>query len=111
MTKEQLRQYKALKRESRRIEQRLRNMEKRPDCEQEALRPLKECYKTKLEALVAEALRIEAAIETLTPTERELVRLRYLDGLPWFRVAAGIHYSEQQAHRIHKETLQKLKRL
>lgn len=111
MTKEQLRQYRALKRESRRIEQRLRTMEKRPDCEQAILRPLRECYSKKLEVLVAEALKIEAAIETLTPTERELVRLRYLDGLPWHRVAAGIHYSETQTYRLDKATLRKLKRL
>ena len=111
MTKEQLRNYRALKQEIRRIEQRLRTMEKRPDCEQATLRPLKECYRAKMEALVAEALRIEAAIETLTPTERELVRLRYIDGLPWFRVAVGIHYSERQTDRIHRDVLRKLKKI
>lgn len=111
MTKEQLRNYKALTREHRRIEQRLRTMEKRPDCDQETLRPLKECYQAKLEALVKETLAIEAAIESLTPTERELVRLRYIEGLPWFRVAAGIHYSEPQARRINQYILRKLKKV
>lgn len=111
MTKEQLRNYKKLKREHARLEQRLRILEKRPDCDQDALRPLKECYQAKLEVLVAETLKIEAAIETLTPTERELVRLRYIDGLPWFRVAADIHYSERQTDRIHQDVLRKLKRL
>jgi DNA-directed RNA polymerase specialized sigma24 family protein len=111
MTKEQLRNYKALTREHRRIEQRLRTMEKRPDCDQEALRPLRECYQAKLEALVNEVLAIEAAIESLTPTERELVRLRYIEGLPWFRVAMGIHYSERQTDRIHRDVLRKLKKV
>ena len=111
MTKEQLRNYKKLKMEHARIEQRLRILEKRPDCDQATLRPLKKLYKTKLEALVAETLKIEKAIEALTPTERELVRLRYIDCLPWFRVAAGIHYSEPQARRIDQYIMQKLKKL
>lgn len=111
MTKEQLRQYRALKKEHTRIEQRLRSMEKRPDCDQETLRPLMDLYTAKLEELVGLILAIEDAIETLDPTERELVRLRYIDGLPWFRVMAAINYSEPQTHRIHSEVLQKLKKL
>lgn len=111
MTKEQLRNYRALKKEHTRIEQRLRSMEKRPECDQETLRPLKELYEEKLAALVNAILAIEDAIETLDPTERELVRLRYIDGLPWFKVTAAINYSEQQTHRIHARVLQKLKKL
>lgn len=111
MTKEQLRNYKKLKREHARLEQRLRILEKRPDCDQAILRPLVDCYEAKLEALVNETLKIENAIETLTPTERELVRLRYIDGLPWFRVAVGINYSEPQARRIHQDILRKIKKL
>lgn len=111
MTKEQLRQYRALKKEHTRIEQRLRNLEKLDECDPEIIRPLKELYASKLEELVAAILAIENAIESLDPVERELVRLRYADGLPWFKVQAAINYSEQQTHRIHSRVLQKLKKL
>ncbi len=111
MTKEQLRKYRAIKKEHTRIEQRLRNLEKLPECDQEIIRPLKECYDAKLKELVDAILSIEDAIATLDPIERELVRLRYADGLPWFKVQAVINYSEQQTHRIHSRILQKLKKL
>lgn len=111
MTKEQLRNYRTIKREKRQIEQRLRNLERQPESEEEILQPLREFYASKLEELVSAQIAIEKAIETLTPTERDLIRLRYIDGLPWFRVAAAIHYSESEAYRIHDRALQKLKKL
>ena len=51
MTKEQLRQYRTTKKEYRQIEQRLRNMENRPESEEEILQPLREFYREKLAAL------------------------------------------------------------
>lgn len=111
MTKEQLRNYRNIKKEYRQIEQRLRNLEKRPESEEEILRPLREYYATKLEELIQMQLRIEQAIETLEPIERELIRFRYFDGLPWHRIAVKISYSEQQTHRFHSNALQKLKKL
>jgi len=111
MTKEQLRNYRTLKKEHRQIEQRLRNLEKRPDSEEEILRPLREFYAAKLGELTQAQLAIERAIETLKPTERALIRYRYIDGLPWHQVAVKISYSEQQTHRIHSSALQKLKKL
>ena len=111
MTKEQPRNYRTIKKEHRQIEQRLRNLEKRPESEEEILRPLREFYASKLEELVKAQLAIERAVETLNPVERDLIRLRYIDGLPWHRVAAAINYSEQQTYRIHGEALQKLKNL
>ena len=111
MTKEQLRNYRTIKKEHRQIEQRLRNLENRPESEEEILRPLREFYASKLEELVKAQLAIERAIETLNPVERDLIRLRYIDGLPWFKVAAGIHYSESEAYRIHGDALRKLKKM
>lgn len=111
MTKEQLRNYNTLKKEYRQIEQRLHNLEKRPESEVEILRPLREFYAAKLAELTAAQLAIEKAIETLKPAERQLIRLRYFDGLPWHRVAAGINYSEQQTYRIHGEALRKIQKL
>lgn len=111
MTKEQLRNYRTLKREKHQIEQRLRNLEKQPESEQEILEPLREHYREKLTALVTLQLSIENAIETLDPVERELIRLRYIDGKDWHQVCAGINYSWQQTHRIHAKILQKLEKL
>jgi DNA-directed RNA polymerase specialized sigma subunit len=111
MTKEQLRKYRTIKKEHSQIEQRLRNLEKRPESEAEVLQPLREFYRAKLTELGEEQLRIERAIETLDPVEKDLIRLRYIDGLPWHRVAVGIQYSEAQTYRIHGDALRKLKKL
>lgn len=111
MTKEQLRQYQFIKKERRHLEQRLLCLESRPESEQEILRPLREYYTLKLEELVTAQLEVERVIETLTPTERELVRLRYIDGLDWHIVASRINYSWQQTHRIHARVLEKIKNL
>ena len=110
MTKEHLQQYRALKSEYRQIEQRLRNLERRPDEDQQTLQPLRECYKQKLEALTREQLAIERAIERLNSFERQLVRLRYIDGLPWYKVAYKLQYSEAQAKRIGRRILAKLEK-
>lgn len=111
MTKDQLRNYRKIKDEHTQIEQRLRNLENRPDSEEEILRPLREFYRAKLEALITAQLEIERAIETLDYTERKLIRLRYIDGKDWHLVCAGINYSWQQTHRIHSRILKKLERL
>lgn len=109
MTKEQLRSYQDIKKEKRHIEQMLRILEKRPESEQENLRPLRELYREKLDALVALQVSIENAIDSLGPVEREIFRYRYIDGLEWHQVCAKINYSWQQTHRIHKAALIKLK--
>lgn len=111
MTKEQLRNYQKIKREKHQIEQRLRRLEEQPESESEILLPLRELYWEKLTALVALQLNIEQAIETLKPVERELIRLRYIDCLPWHQIAVRINYSEQQTYLIHSKALQKLKKL
>lgn len=111
MTKEQLQNYCKIKKEYRQIKQRLHNMEKRLESEEANIRPLREYYAAKLEELAAAQLTIEQAIEALNPVERELIRLRYFDGLPWHRVATGISYSEQQTYRIHGDALRKIRKL
>lgn len=111
MTKEQLRKYQPIKKEHRQLEQRLRNLERRPDSDQETIRPLIECYTKKLEELVAAQLEIEEVIATLEPTERDLVRLRYIDGLDWWKVCDRIGYEWAQTHRLHAKILKKLEKL
>lgn len=110
MTKEQLRSYQAIKKEKCQIERRLQGLEKRPESEQESLRPLRELYREKLDALVALQVSIEEAIATLEPVERGLFRARYIDGLEWHQVAAKINYGWSQTHRIHAEALIKLEK-
>ena len=74
-------------------------------------RSLQELYRQKLADLIEGQLRIERAIESLTPTERELMRLRYIDGAEWLDVAAKIHYEWTQTHRIHARALAKIRDL
>lgn len=111
MTKEQLRYYQTIKKEHRQIEQRLRNLERQPESDQATLKPLQECYTKKLEELVTAQLEIEEAITVLDPVERELVRMRYIDGLSWYKIQTRINYSEKQTHRIHARALIKLKKV
>ena len=109
MTKEQLRQYRSIKIEVSQIERRIEELEGvgQPDI----LQPLQDLYREKLEELVSGQLRIEKAIEDLNPTERELLRLRYIDGAEWTEVAETIHYEWTQTHRIHARALAKIKNL
>lgn len=109
MTKEQLRQYRSIKIEVSQIERRIEELEGvgQPDI----LQPLQDLYREKLEELVSGQLRIEKAIEDLNPTERELMRLRYIDGSEWTEVAETIHYEWTQTHRIHARALAKIKNL
>jgi RNA polymerase sigma factor (sigma-70 family) len=52
--------------------------------------------------------RIETAIANLPEPERDLMRLRYIDGKTWERIAVDLNYSWQHLHKIHAKTLRKL---
>lgn len=110
MTKEQLRQYRSTKIEIRQLERRIIEME-RMNHDYNTVQPLRDLYRTKLAELIEGQLKIEQAIESLNPTERELMRLRYIDGADWTEVAATIHYEWTQTHRIHARALAKIKNL
>lgn len=110
MTKEQLRQYRSIKIETRQIERRIEELE-RHTADIDITQPLQDLYRKKLKVLIDNQLRIEKAIEDLNPTERELMRLRYIDGADWTEVAATIHYEWTQTHRIHARALAKIKNL
>lgn len=103
MNKEELRNYQALRIELTELEALRRRMQ--------ALDPgeLPGVYQFKIEALTARLRRMEEAIEGLGPTERTLMRLRYIEGLSWQAICLRIHYSWQQTHRIHKNALIKIK--
>ena len=110
MTKEQLREYRSIKIEICQIERRIEELEGYAH-NSDLLQPLQELYRQKLQALVEGQLQIEKAIESLAPTERELMRLRYIDGADWTEVAATIHYEWTQTHRIHARALAKIAHL
>lgn len=110
MTKEELRQYRSIKLEISQIERRIVELE-RGGCDNDVTQPLRDLYREKLKTLVEEQMKIEQAIASLPPTERELMRLRYIDGADWLEVAASIHYEWTQTHRIHARALRLMNNL
>ena len=110
MTKEQLRQYRSIKIETSQLERRIIELELLGH-DYEEVQPLRDLYREKLTELVDGQLRIEKALESLNPTERELIRLRYIDGADWTEVAATINYEWAQTHRVHARALAKIKNL
>ena len=103
MTKEQLRDYIPMRAELKHLEALARRLE--PCGTQELLT----AYAKKRADLSAALLEIEQAIDTLGPTERRLMRLRYIDGLSWEAICRRINYSWRQIHRIHSQALIKIK--
>ena len=103
MTKEQLKGYQPIKKELSALEVLARKIDRHGTDELRAL------YDKKREKLTAELMHIEQVIETLGPTERTLMRLRYIDGLSWQAICNRINYSWQQTHRIHARALVKIK--
>lgn len=65
-------------------------------------------YNQKKESLTAMLLEIEESMEALTPTERMLVRYKYMDGMTWEEVCVTMRYSWTHIHRIHSAALIKL---
>lgn len=110
MTKEQLRLYRSIAREIDQLEQRIINLEMMGHNDDVTL-PLRNLYREKLKKLIDGQLRIEQAIESLDPTERVLMRMRYMDGEDWLEICATIHYEWAQTHRIHAKALNKIKNL
>lgn len=103
MTKEKLKSYRPIKRELSALEILARKIDRHGTDE------LRELYAEKREKLTEELRHIEQVIETLGPTERTLMRLRYIEGLNWQAICFRINYSWQQTHRIHAQALIKIK--
>lgn len=72
---------------------------------------LLERYQRKAAELADAMLIIEEAIEELSPTERTLMRLYYIDGHTWEVVCCKMNYSWRQVHRIHGKAIEKLQSL
>jgi DNA-directed RNA polymerase specialized sigma subunit len=110
MTKEQLRQYRSMKIEICQLEERIINLEMMGHND-DITQPLRDKYREKLQVLIDGQLKIEDAIESLDPIERELMRLRYIDGAEWTDIMEVIHYEWTNTHRIHSRALNKIKNL
>lgn len=67
-------------------------------------------YQTKVAERTAMLESIEAAIEPLPPRERTLIRLHYIEGLTWEQVCVVMRYSWMQVHRIHSKALEAMKK-
>ncbi|MGI6663896.1 MAG: DUF1492 domain-containing protein [Christensenellaceae bacterium] len=48
-------------------------------------------------------LQAEEEIEVLTdPTQQLVMRMRYIDGMKWKKIAGALHYSEDHCFKIHR---------
>ena len=72
---------------------------------------LEEKYNTLLTDLLAKQRAIEDIIETLEPREKELIRYRYIDGLPWHEIEIKCSYAQRTVFRIHEKVLEKLEKM
>lgn len=129
MTKQELRQYKRLDIELKRLENKISELEAEiispkvaklehtPKGKSQTdladkiakLIDLKELYNKKWDELIDKQREIEKAIASLSdPIERALMGYRYIDGLTWEEVCVKINYSWRQVHRLHSEILKKI---
>ena len=74
------------------------------------LNELKSKYMSIVYKLCDQQLEIEEMIAELEPIERELVRLRYFDELPWWKISNELHYGQRQVFNIHNKIIKKLKK-
>ena len=65
-------------------------------------------YDTKVQKLCEQQRKIEEAIDSLSPSQRVILRARYIDGYEWEEVCYRCSYSWSHAHRLHAEALRKL---
>lgn len=74
---------------------------------------VKDLYEAQREKCEAQIVAIESAIQSLeAPTERLILRLRYMEGRSWASICSLLlreGYSERQVYYIHGAALRKLK--
>lgn len=69
---------------------------------------LEQMYLDKIDKATSQLKEMEHMIDILTPTERLLIRARYIDGEYLEAICGIIGYSYVQTKRIHKAALKKL---
>lgn len=97
MTKSELRQYRSVERERREVAAKL---------ERAATDELRATYAALSARLYAEQQRIEEAIDALPSVGRRLMRMRYIDGWGWRRIARTLYMSERNVYIMHAQMLQ-----
>lgn len=112
MTQKELSEYRALVAEKGQIEEMLAELDASPGRSPEgnAIRSdeVHRYYIVKQVEIDRKLLAIEGAIASLSPNERRLFRLRYLQGKKWDAVCDELGYCRQQVFRMHKKALRKL---
>ena len=131
MTKEELKEYIETKREIKIIEEKIEYLESKktsiksiiiddmpkPEPEQDRLgqllgeiEELIDIYNKKQDKLFKQQIKIEKCIDKLdNALERNIIRLRYLEGHNWEKVCVETNYSWENVHRIHRKILSKIK--
>ena len=66
-------------------------------------------YNEKQIRLIKQQIKIEEAISILDdPIDRNIMRLRYLEGMKWEKICVEVNYRWAQVHRHHKKILEKI---
>jgi RNA polymerase sigma factor (sigma-70 family) len=68
-------------------------------------------YNELLNKLLEQQKIVETMIEALEPFERDLIRYRYIDGLPWFKVQEKLNVSQRTVFRQHEQIIKKLEKM
>ena len=128
MTKSELQEYGAIKREREHLLERLEEMSAMyypgaqaltgmpaAHSEDNAMErvliqkaSLLESYRQTVDQLERKMREVEEAIASLDSPEREIIRCRYIDCMPWEKVCVKTNYSWRSVHRIHARALRKL---
>lgn len=131
MTKEELKEYIETKREIKIIEEKIEFLEEKktsiksmiiddmpkPEPEQDRLgqllvqiEELIEIYNKKQDKLFKQQMKIEKCIDKLEDSiDRNILRLKYIDGYTWERICVMLNYSWNGIHKKHRKILEKIR--
>lgn len=68
----------------------------------------KEILKQRVEKAKCIIKKIDRALETLNETERDILKLYYIENLPWFKVSWQVHLSERQCRNIRRRAINRM---
>lgn len=131
MTKEELKEYIETKREIKIIEEKIEFLESKktsiksmiiddmpkPEPEQDRLggllgeiEELIDIYNKKQDKLFKQQMKIEKCIDKLEDSiDRNILRLKYIDGYTWERICVMLNYSWNGIHKKHRKILEKIR--
>lgn len=109
MNKQTLRRYQLLQIEAEQLDEiAARLIQKAPGRRTPEIERARRLYAERAAELAKQAEAIEDAIQALPDRERIILRAHYLMGDSWEAIAARLHYSTRQVHRIHARALQRI---